>query len=94
MGILDRLQLRIGFAGSVVCEVPILCLGRNNLPRSLVGTAIKTPNATKLGSLFSHRGRRIGPFEHEAILSPVAAERKCLRLFNCMCSRKSFLSRS
>ena len=52
-------------------------------PCSVVGTAIKTPNAIKLGSSFIHRGWRIEHFQHLTILSPVAAARQCLRLFQC-----------
>ena len=52
-------------------------------PCSVAGTAIKTPNAIELGSSFIHRGWRIEHFQHLTILSPVAAARQCLRLFQC-----------
>ena len=48
---------------------------------SLAGTPFTTPLAHKLGSLCNYRGWRIGPFQHETILSPAVAARECLRPF-------------
>jgi hypothetical protein len=44
--------------------------------------AIPTPHALKLGSWCGYRGWRIGPFQHQSILSPVVAVRECLRPFH------------
>jgi len=47
----------------------------------LAGTLFTTSLARKLGSLWNYRGWRIGPFQHQTILSPVVAARECLRPF-------------
>jgi hypothetical protein len=60
-----------------------LCPSCNACCVPLPEPQLRLTHATEPGAGLNHRGWRIEHFQHLTILSPVAAARQCLRLFQC-----------